>query len=252
MTWISDLDKQLASPLQVGESELVRSGRNPAGMKRTGTALSVIRNRLLVLSGNGDGGLIIPNGDTAKRNQLSLVDGFVYANTETNEFQMYFGGTWFAVALIDNSGVGFTTSQINLGTVAAGETVLINGLDVARTFFEMNSLRISASGAGPTISTFSLALYKSEATRDAAVLAGTTFDATNRTGFGLVYLGVFTGFSAALTPPIFQDVLGRQTAVEVPNVGPQLFGALLNGDGANEAAFAVALETYPLVGTQAI
>lgn len=274
MGWLADYNKVKNSPAVINEDELIRRGVTiPLGASpnfpgavipngpndQRGGGLSVLRNIIQIVGDElatiiGDeGGIRLPNFTTTERDALTApVNGETIVNTTTNQIETYNStlAAWVPVALMNPNGVSLATSNTTIANdLAAGATALFGPFNVVSSFFVAQTLRVNVSDTA-SVSTFDIALYASETQRDTANGGGTLFDAVNRDGGGLVYLG--TGIDAASAGPasFFADALGRFYSNETPT--PSLYGAVRNNDGANAADFALAMEQYPLIGSKAL
>jgi len=271
MGWLEDYNDAIDAPLRINEQEIIRRGLTVApesspnfpgapipngpndlrggGLKVLQGTLRIVGNQLATITGD-EGGIRLPNLTTTERDALtSPVNGEVIVNTTTNQIETFNStlGSWVPVALMDPTGVGLTGSNVVIANdLAAGATQLFGPFPVASRFFQANSLRIRVSDTAG-ISTFDLALYASQAQRDAADTGGTLFDAANRGAGGLVYLDAGDDRASGGGADIFADALGRLYSGETP---PALYGAVRNNDGANAADFELALEHYPVIGSK--
>lgn len=182
----------------------------------------------------------------AQRDALTPALGRAIWNTDSGDIEVWDGIDWKPIAPIAGTPTGLS-SPLNVGVVAANDTANIDALPVAKSYFDFNSLAVEVS-ATPGVSTFDIALYASQAQRDAAVLAGTTFDAANRgQAGGLVYLALGVAAAAAGPATSFADALGVGYSNEPI---PSLYGVIRNNDGANGATFSVAVATDPRAGSK--
>lgn len=225
----------------------VRPGNDRNGLSPLVSFVRETGSQLARIYPDATGPLKVPRLTTAQRDALTgLLGGELIWNTDTGELQAFGGTDWGAVwSPAVNQSVGLTSFY------PAGTAVAPNGgtadfvLPIPATFIEANllSFQVYNIAPGPGISSFDVALYTTEAARDAG-----TFSLADA---GLQFLGPAIQDAATGGAVTRWGVLGLLQG-SLDGATPTLWGKVRNNDVASTFDAFVAIEAYGRLGSRAV
>lgn len=249
MSWLTDFLAAAGGPFRVQQTDIAR---NPGDMRPGINVLGALIRSVGVQLGEiypGDSGIQLPEVTTAERDAFTPVGPELIWNTDTNRVEIYDGTSWRVLwEPAQDASVGLSTTwSAGVAIAAGGGTSAFElPLPSPASFVDVNRLEFTVSNIapGPGISTFDVALYDTEANRDAG-----TFSSADP---GIQFLAPALTQAAPGGPvTVPWAVLGRMQGSLNGSSDPVLWGLVRNNDGVSTFDGTIAIEAYGLSGSRA-
>jgi len=248
MTWVEDFRRASGQPFRVKQTDIVNGRDDRPGIGQLAGVVRLVGDQLALIFPGGTG-FLLPQLTTAERDAIASPQaGTLIWNTTTVQAEIYDGSAWGPFwSPAEAASVGLST------TWPAGSAVPTGGgtasfelpLPSPATFVCVNALEYEVSNITPGagISTFDLALYDTEANRDAG-----TFSSADP---GIQFLAPALTQAAPGPATVPWAVLGRIQGSLNGSGNPVLWGLVRNNDVANVFDGTIAVEAYGLRGSRA-
>lgn len=248
--WFSRFLAAAAGPFRVQPTDIVSNPRDARPGIQTLAGLVRSAGEQLGDIYPGESGIRFPQVTTAQRDTFTPQAGEVIWNLDTIRLEVFDGTAWAPLwEPAEGASVGVSTKW-PAGTAVAtggGTAPFELPLPAPATFVSVNRLEFEVSNIspGPGISTFDVALYDTEANRDAG-----TFNSADP---GIQFLAPALTQAAPGGPvTVPWSVLGAIQGSLDGSGDPVLWGLVRNNDVANVFDGTVALEAYGLRGSRAL